>query len=53
MTPYQPRDWKCLAEQASREMDSDKLLSLVIELNRVLGEREESIQWQQRQWNKP
>ncbi len=53
MTPHQPGDWKCLAEQASREMDSDKLLSLVIELNRVLGEREESIQWQQRQWNKP
>jgi hypothetical protein len=53
MTPYQPRDWKFLAEQASREMDSDKLLGLVIELNRVLGEREESIQWQQRQWNKP
>jgi hypothetical protein len=53
MTPYQPRDWKFLAEQASREMDSDKLLGLVIELNRVLAEREESIQWQQRQWNKP
>ncbi len=53
MTPYQPRDWKCLAEQASKEMESDKLLSLVIELNRVLGEREESIPWQQRQWNKP
>ena len=51
MTPHQPRDWKCLAQQASKEMDSDKLLSLVIELNRVLGEREESIQWQtERGW---
>jgi hypothetical protein len=53
MTPHQPRDWKCLAEQASKEMDSDKLLGLVTELNRVLAEREESVQWQPRQWNKP
>jgi hypothetical protein len=50
MTPHQPRDWKCLAEQASKEMDSEKLLGLVIELNRVLGEREESVQRQPRQW---
>jgi hypothetical protein len=50
MTLHQPRDWKCLAEQASKEMDSEKLLSLVIELNRVLGEREESVQRQPRQW---
>jgi hypothetical protein len=53
MTVHQPRDWKCLAEQASKEMDSEKLLSLVTELNRVLGEREEGIQWQQRQSSKP
>jgi hypothetical protein len=53
MTPHQPRDWKCLAEQASKEMDSDKLLGLVTELNRVLGEHEEGIRWQQREWNKP
>jgi hypothetical protein len=53
MTPHQPRDWKCLAEQASKEMDSDKLLGLVTELNRVLGEHEEGIQRQQREWNKP
>jgi hypothetical protein len=45
----QPPDWKCLAEQASKEMDSEKLLSLVTELNRVLGDREEGVQWQQRQ----
>jgi hypothetical protein len=53
MIPHQPRDWKCLAEQASKEMDSDKLLGLVTELNRVLREHEEGIQWQQREWNKP
>ena len=53
MIPRQPRDWKRLAEQASKEMDSEKLLGLVTELNRVLGEREASIEWQQRQWNKP
>jgi hypothetical protein len=41
MPPYQPGDWKYLAEQASKEMDSKKLLSLVNELNRVLWEREE------------
>jgi hypothetical protein len=37
----QPSNWRRLAEQASKEMDSEKLLSLVHELNRVLGEREE------------
>jgi hypothetical protein len=41
MTPYQPGDWRHLAEQASNEMDSKKLLGLVNELNRVLGERED------------
>jgi hypothetical protein len=41
MTPYQPNDWQHLAEQASNEMDSDKLLDLVMHLNRVLGEQEE------------
>jgi len=41
MTPYQPDDWRHLAEQASKEMDSKKLLGLVNKLNRVLGEREE------------
>ena len=32
------RDWRLLAEQASKEMDPDKLMSLVAELNRVLEE---------------
>ena len=40
MTPSQS-DWPHLAEQASSEMDPDKLLSLVTQLNRVLGEQEE------------
>jgi len=31
-------DWRLLAERASREMDPDKLMSLVAELNRVLEE---------------
>ena len=35
MTP-QPSDWKYLAEQASKELDPQKLLSLVDELNRTL-----------------
>jgi len=41
MTPYQPRDWQHLAEQASSETDPEKLLNLVKQLNRVLGEQEE------------
>jgi hypothetical protein len=41
MTPHQPSDWQHLAEQASNEMDPDKLLQLVNQLNRVLGEQEE------------
>jgi hypothetical protein len=32
----QSRDWKVLAERASKEMDPDKLMSLIAELNRVL-----------------
>jgi len=31
-------DWRLLAERASKEMDPDKLMSLVVELNRVLEE---------------
>jgi Asp-tRNA(Asn)/Glu-tRNA(Gln) amidotransferase C subunit len=40
MTPSQS-DWQHLAEQASSEMDPDKLINLVTQLNRVLGEQEE------------
>jgi hypothetical protein len=41
MAPHQP-SWQHLAEQASKEMDPNKMLELVTELNRVLGEREET-----------
>jgi hypothetical protein len=41
MTPSQRSDWQHLAEQASNEMDPDKLLNLVNQLNRLLGEQEE------------
>ena len=50
MTP-QTNDWQYLAEQASSEMDPDKLLNLVSQLNRVLGEREERSRAQQDQGN--
>jgi hypothetical protein len=42
MTPHQPGDWQNLAQQASTEMDPTKLMELASELNRVLGEREET-----------
>jgi hypothetical protein len=48
-TPYQSSDWQHLAEQASKELDLVKLISLVNELNGVLGEREETSRKQQRQ----
>ena len=44
MTPSQRDDWQYLAEQTSNEMDADKLLNLVTQLNRVLGEQEERFQ---------
>ncbi|MCU1296345.1 MAG: hypothetical protein JWO91_623 [Acidobacteriaceae bacterium] len=48
MTPQHPSDWERLAQQVSNEMDPRKLLVLVTELNRVLGERNEMSR-QQRQ----
>jgi len=41
MTP-QPSDWRHLAEQASNEMDTNRLIDLVVELDRMLGEREKT-----------
>jgi len=41
MSPDSTADWKHLAEQASTEMNSEKLLELVNELNQLLGERED------------
>jgi hypothetical protein len=46
MTPSQ-NEWQHLAEQASIEMDPDKLLNLVNQLNSVLGEQEERSRAQQ------
>ena len=39
MTVRRSSDWKLLAEQVSKEMDSEKLLILVTELNRALDEQ--------------
>jgi hypothetical protein len=49
MTPHQSSDWKHLAEEASKEMDPERLTELVMDLNRVLGEREETSRKQQHQ----
>jgi hypothetical protein len=38
----QPEEWPHLAEQASKEQDPKKLLALVEELNRVLGEERQT-----------
>lgn len=51
MTPDSPRDWKHLAEQASNEMNSEKLMELVNELNQLLGEREDKSHQQRRPGN--
>ena len=37
----QPSDWRSLAERASKEVDPDKLIALVTELNQGL-EREDN-----------
>jgi hypothetical protein len=50
MTPSQS-DWQHLAEQASNEMDPEKLINLVTQLNRVLGEQEERSRAQRYQPN--
>ncbi len=36
----QAKDWRALSEAASREQDSEKLIRLVEELNRVLTQRD-------------
>jgi hypothetical protein len=51
MLPDSPGDWKHLAEQASAEMNSEKLLELVNELNQLLGEREDKPRQQRHQGN--
>jgi len=41
MTP-QPRDWRRVAEQVRDEKDSNKLIALVIELDRLLESEDKS-----------
>jgi hypothetical protein len=50
MTPSQS-DWQHLAEQASSEMDPEKLINLVTQLNRLLSEQEERSRAQRHQPN--
>ena len=50
MTPSQS-DWQHLAEQASSEMDPEKLINLVTQINRVLGEQEEKSRAKRQQPN--
>jgi hypothetical protein len=42
MTPQNSTDWRHLAEKASTEMDPEKLMNLVIELDRVLEQHQQS-----------
>jgi hypothetical protein len=42
MTPQNSTDWRHLAEQASKEMNPEKLMGLVNELNHVLEQNEQS-----------
>jgi hypothetical protein len=44
MTPFEQGNWLHLAEQASKERDPEKLMSLVSELNRALEENERTSQ---------
>ncbi|MCU1297394.1 MAG: hypothetical protein JWO91_1672 [Acidobacteriaceae bacterium] len=51
MAPKQ--SWQQLAEQASTETDSARMLEIVTELNRVLGEREETTRQQRHHGEQP
>jgi hypothetical protein len=37
---HQTGDWKLLADRANKEMDPEKLIRLVLELNRALDEQQ-------------
>jgi hypothetical protein len=52
MTPHPPTNWQQLAEQASKEMDPNKLAALVTELNRVLCDCEETSRTRRRDGSK-
>jgi hypothetical protein len=53
MTPHPSASWEHLAEQASNETDPKKLMELVSEINRVLGEREETSRQKRHQGDQP
>jgi len=53
VTAHRASDWKLIAEQASKEMDPEKLMSLVRELSRALDEEEEMSHQHRRQGNEP
>jgi hypothetical protein len=53
MTPHHLSDWERLAEQASKEMDPKKLIEIVTEINRVLGEREQTSRQQRPHGDQP
>jgi hypothetical protein len=53
MVPLHPSDWEALAQQASNEMDPKKLIEIVTEINRVLGEREETSRQKRPHGNEP
>jgi hypothetical protein len=53
MTQQHSSDWEHIAEQASKEMGPKKMLELVTELNRVLGEREETSRQKRHQGDQP
>jgi hypothetical protein len=40
------RDWRTIAEKASKEMDPEKLASLIAQLCNTLDERKARSQWQ-------
>jgi hypothetical protein len=48
MTPHleDDRDWRSIAEQASKEMDPEKLMVLIAQLCSALDERKAKPQWQ-------
>lgn len=48
MAPHEDRDWLPIAEQASTEMDPEKLMILVAQLCQALEERAERARLQQR-----
>ena len=49
--PVPKKRWQHLAEQPSNEMDSDKLMNLVTQLNHLLGEQEQRSRARRHQGN--